>query len=253
MSFSRPTARVTTQSTALPRGGAARRTSRRVIHLLVGLFLYGFSIGMMVRAGIGTGPWDVLTQGVSLQTGLSFGLITNAIGAIVLLLWIPLRQKPGLGTVVNVLVIGPSAEVGLLVIPAQTSPLLQAILFLGGLALLALATGLYLGARMGPGPRDGLMTGIHNRWGWKIWKVRTSIEVVVLSIGWALGGTVGWGTLAFAVLIGPMVAVTIPLLAIERPAPGDATVGGVTGVDTAADTAADGARATGSGTRPMYS
>ncbi|MET0989304.1 MAG: hypothetical protein ABWY54_01525 [Glaciihabitans sp.] len=221
----------------------ARITVRRVIQLGVGLFLYGFSIGMMVRAGIGTGPWDVLTQGVSLQTGWPFGLITNVIGAIVLLLWIPLRQKPGIGTVINVLVIGPSAEVGLFLIPAQTSPLLQTVLFLGGLALLAVATGLYLGARLGPGPRDGLMTGIHNRWGWKIWKVRTSIEVVVLGIGWALGGTVGWGTLAFALLIGPMVAVTIPLLAIPgvngaavastTPAPstttGPTTVGPTTG------------------------
>jgi uncharacterized membrane protein YczE len=187
---------------------------RRILQLLLGLFLYGFSIGMMVRAGVGVGPWDVLTQGVAVQTGWSFGLITNVIGAIVLLLWIPLRQKPGVGTVVNVLVIGPSAEVGLLVVPAQTSPLLHTLLFFGGLALLAIATGLYLGARMGPGPRDGLMTGIHNRWGWKLWIVRTSIEVVVLGIGWALGGTVGWGTLAFALLIGPMVGVTIPRLMV---------------------------------------
>jgi uncharacterized membrane protein YczE len=187
---------------------------RRIAQLLLGLFLYGFSIGMMVRAGVGVGPWDVLTQGVAVQTGWSFGLITNVIGVIVLLLWIPLRQKPGVGTVLNVLIIGPSAEVGLLVVPAQTSPPLQTLLFFGGLALLAVATGLYLGARMGPGPRDGLMTGIHNRWGWRLWIVRTSIELVVLGIGWALGGTVGWGTLAFALLIGPMVGVTIPRLMV---------------------------------------
>jgi uncharacterized membrane protein YczE len=187
---------------------------RRTLQLLLGLFLYGFSIGMMLQAGVGVGPWDVLTQGVAVQTGWSFGLITNVIGVIVLLLWIPLRQRPGIGTVLNVLIIGPSAEVGLLVIPAQTSPLLQTVLFFGGLALLAVATGLYLGARMGPGPRDGLMTGIHNRWGWRLWIVRTSIELVVLGIGWALGGTVGWGTLAFALLIGPMVGVTIPRLRV---------------------------------------
>ena len=193
--------------------------TRRILQLVVGLFLYGFSIGMMVRAGLGVGPWDVLTQGLALQTGWSFGLLTNVIGACVLLLWIPIRQKPGIGTVVNVFVIGPSAEVGLFIVPAQTTLALQVALFAGGLALLAVATGLYIGARMGPGPRDGLMTGIHKRWGFKIWTVRTAIEVSVLAVGWLLGGTVGFGTLAFALLIGPMVGFTIPLLRVPEIAP----------------------------------
>lgn len=188
--------------------------TRRISQLLVGLFLFGFSIAMMLRAGIGVSPWDVLSQGLMVQTGLPFGLITNVVGALVLLLWIPIRQKPGIGTVVNVLLIGPSIEVGLWLIPAQTTLALQIPLFAGGLALYAIATGLYIGGRFGPGPRDGLMTGIHHRWGWKIWIVRTSIEIVVLVLGWLLGGTVGIGTLAFALLIGPMVNVTLPLLLV---------------------------------------
>lgn len=188
--------------------------ARRIAQLLVGLFLYGFAISMMVRAGIGVSPWDVLTQGVAKQTGLSFGLLTDIIGAVVLLLWIPLRQKPGIGTVLNVLLVGPSAQVGLILLPQQTVPLTQGILFAGGLALLAVATGLYLGARMGPGPRDGLMTGLRARTGWPLWAVRTGIEVTVLAIGWVLSGSVGVGTLAFALLIGPMVARTIPRLMV---------------------------------------
>lgn len=188
--------------------------ARRITQLLVGLFLYGFAIAMMVRAGIGVSPWDVLSQGVSLQTGIAFGWVTNIIGLVVLLLWIPIRQRPGIGTLLNVLLIGPSAEVGLAVLPAQHVLSQQVLLFAGGLALLAVATGLYIGARFGPGPRDGLMTGINRRWGWRIWIVRTSIEVVVLGIGWLLGGNVGIGTVAFALLIGPMVNVTIPLLRV---------------------------------------
>ncbi|WP_255513500.1 YitT family protein [Homoserinibacter sp. GY 40078] len=172
---------------------------------------------MMVRAGIGVSPWDVLTQGVSAQTGLPFGLVTNLIGGAVLLLWIPLRQRPGVGTVLNVLLIGPSAQLTLDALPQQHEPLAQGLLFAGGLALLAIASGLYIGARLGPGPRDGLMTGLHTRTGWPIWVVRTGIEVTVLTIGWLLGGQVGIGTLAFALLIGPMVGVTLPLLRVPTP------------------------------------
>jgi uncharacterized membrane protein YczE len=197
----------------------AQRPVRRLSQLLVGLFLYGVAIALMVRAGIGVAPWDVLTQGLAHQTGLPFGLLTNLIGIVVLLLWIPIRQKPGIGTVLNVLLIGPSAQLGLGIIPQQTIPWVQALVFAGGLALLAIATGLYVGARLGPGPRDGLMTGLHKRTGWRIWIVRTLIEVVVLSIGWLLGGQVGIGTLAFALLIGPMVNVTLPLLTVPGGVP----------------------------------
>ena len=124
-------------------------------------------------------------------------------------------MRVGFGTVANVLLIGTSAQLGLTVIPQQTVPVLQVLVFAGGLALVAVATGLYIGARLGPGPRDGLMTGLHARTGWPIWIVRTSIEVVVLAVGWALGGQFGIGTIAFALLIGPMVGVTLPLLRIR--------------------------------------
>ena len=187
---------------------------RRVAQLLAGLFFYGFSIGMMIRAGLGVSPWDVLGQGTSLQTGIPFGFVTNLIGLGVLLLWIPLRQKPGAGTVLNVLLVGPSAEVALAVLATPGNVADQIVLFTAGLVLLAVATGLYIGARMGPGPRDGLMTGLHARFGWPIWAVRTGIEVTVLAVGWALGGAVGLGTVAFALLIGPMVNRTVPFFHI---------------------------------------
>lgn len=190
---------------------------RRIAQLLIGLFLYGVAISMMLRAGIGVGPWDVLSQGVSLRTGLAFGLVTNLIGLVVLLLWIPIRQRPGIGTVLNVLLIGPSAQLGLAVIPQQTELWAQVLIFAGGLVLLAVATGLYIGGGFGPGPRDGLMTGVNKRWGTPIWLVRTIVELTVLAIGWALGGTVGVGTVAFALLIGPLCNVTIPLLRVPLP------------------------------------
>ncbi|KPN22382.1 MULTISPECIES: YczE/YyaS/YitT family protein [Arthrobacter] len=192
---------------------------RRVLQLLAGLFFYGFSIGLMIRAGLGVSPWDVLGQGTSIQTGIAFGLVTNLIGLAVLLLWIPLRQKPGAGTVLNVLLVGPSAEVALALVSEPAQLWARILMFAAGLGLLAVATGLYIGARMGPGPRDGLMTGLHARFGWPLWAVRTGIEVTVLAIGWALGGAVGLGTVAFALLIGPMVNRTVPFFHIPaRPA-----------------------------------
>ena len=190
--------------------------TRRIAQLLVGLFLYGIAIAAMVRAGIGVGPWDVLTQGIVAQTGLGFGVVVIAVGAVVLLLWIPIRQKPGVGTVLNILLIGPAADIGLALIPQQHEWWLQGLVFAGGLVLLAIATGLYVGARLGPGPRDGLMTGMHARWGWPIWAVRTGIEVTVLAVGWLLGGQVGIGTVAFALLIGPMVGVTLPFFRVPE-------------------------------------
>ncbi len=191
--------------------------TRRLVQLLIGLFLYGIAIALMVRAGIGLSPWDVLTQGVSLRTGLAFGLVTNLVGLVVLAFWIPLRQRPGLGTVLNVLLIGPSAQLGLAIIPPQTELWAEVLVFAAGLALLAVATGLYIGPRLGPGPRDGLMTGLHARTGLPIWTVRTAIEVTVLVIGWALGGNVGIGTLAFALLIGPLCSLTLPFFAVRLP------------------------------------
>ncbi len=194
--------------------------ARRGLQLLIGLFLYGFSLAMMIRATLGVSPWDVLGQGGSLQTGIPFGFMTNIIGLIVLLLWIPLRQRPGIGTVLNVLLVGPSAEVGLALLDEPSPLWARILLFTGGLVLLAVASGLYIGARLGPGPRDGLMTGIHARFGLPIWLVRTAIEGTVLVLGWLLGGSVGLGTVAFALLIGPLINVTLPIFHIpERPRP----------------------------------
>ncbi|MEO8907057.1 MAG: hypothetical protein ABI310_03165 [Microbacteriaceae bacterium] len=197
--------------------GIRYRFGRRLTQLLIGLFLYGIAISAMVQAGVGIDPWDVLTQGVSIRTGLPFGLLTNIIGLAVLLLWIPLRQVPGLGTILNALLIGPSAQLGLALIPTPDQLWLRILLFAGGLALLALATGLYIGAQLGPGPRDGLMTGLHARTGKPIWMVRTALEVTVLIIGWILGGNVGFGTLAFALLIGTLIHWAMPPFAIRLP------------------------------------
>jgi uncharacterized membrane protein YczE len=188
---------------------------RRLIHLLVGLFLYGIAISMMVRAGIGLSPWDVLAQGLSIKTGIPFGIVTIIVGAAVLVFWIPLRQRPGVGTVLNVFLVGLSAQLGLWVIPTVTGLGVQIPLFAAGLALLAVATGIYIGPKLGPGPRDGLMTGLHKRTGWPIWVGRTGIEIVVCALGWMLGGNVGFGTLAFALLIGPLCNVTLPLFAMS--------------------------------------
>lgn len=191
----------------------------RLLQLLLGLFLFGIGMAVMIRAGIGVAPWDVLSQGIALQTPLSFGVATNVVGALVLLLWWPIRQKPGLGTVMNVLLIGPSAQVGLWLLPEVQGLPWQVLSYLCGLLLVAVATGLYIGARFGPGPRDGLMTGLHARTGWPIWIVRSLIEGTVLVVGWQLGGNVGLGTLAFALLIGPLCGVTLRWFGIRKPAP----------------------------------
>jgi uncharacterized membrane protein YczE len=196
--------------------------ARRGLQLLIGVFLYGFSLAMMIRATLGVSPWDVLGQGGSLQTGIPFGFMTNIIGLIVLLLWIPLRQRPGIGTVLNVLLVGPSAEVGLALLDEPAPLWARILLFTGGLVLLAVASGLYIGARLGPGPRDGLMTGLHARFGLPIWLVRTAIEGTVLVLGWLLGGSVGLGTVAFALLIGPLINIALPIFRVperSRPTP----------------------------------
>ena len=189
---------------------------RRFVQLFVGLFLYGIGIALIVRGELGVAPWDVLTQGIAKQTGLQFGLITVLMSGVVLLLWIPIRQRPGFGTVMNALLVGPAADVGLWLIPPGLDLWVRILLLPAGIVVLAIATGLYIGAHFGPGPRDGLMTGLHRVTGWRIWIVRTGIELVVLTAGWLLGGNVGIGTVAFALLIGPLCGVTIPLFAITR-------------------------------------
>ncbi|MGN8245337.1 YczE/YyaS/YitT family protein [Cellulomonas soli] len=172
---------------------------------------------MLVHAGLGSMPWDVLSQGVSRRTGHSFGTVTLVLSALVLACWIPLRQRPGIGTVANVLVIGLLVDPALALLDRlpESLPLVARIaLVLGGIVLNAVATGLYIGARLGPGPRDGLMTGLVARTGRSVRLVRTSIEVVVVAVGWALGGTVGLGTLAFALAIGPLVHLLLPVLSV---------------------------------------
>ena len=183
----------------------------RIVQLLVGLVLYGAGCAIMVRAGIGLDPWTVFAQGLSRQTGVGIGWVTNIVGFLVLLLWIPLRQRPGLGTVANILLVGTSMQATLAVFPAVDGFALQLIAFVAGMVLVAVASGLYIGADFGPGPRDGLMTGLHARFGWPIWAARLGVEASVLLAGWMLGGTVGIGTIIFALGSGPLVHRTLPL------------------------------------------
>ena len=190
--------------------------TRRVLQLLIGLALYGTGCALTIEAGLGVDPWTVFAQGVSLHTGIGIGWVTNIIGFFVLLLWIPLRQKPGVGTIANILLVGTSMQVALWVIPPVDGLTAQLLTLIGGILLVALASGLYIGAHFGPGPRDGLMTGMHSRLGWPIWLCRGLVEVTVLIAGWLLGGNVGVGTVLFAVAIGPLVHVALPLLDARR-------------------------------------
>lgn len=189
-------------------------TVRRIVQLMIGLFLFGIGIAMMVRAEVGVAPWDVLAQGIVQQTDLAFGTVTIILSIVVLLLWIPIRQKPGIGSVLNAILVGPFADMGLAVFRTPDSLLGRVVLMGLGIVIIGFATGLYIGARYGPGPRDGLMTGLHRVTGKPIWVVRTAIEVVVLAIGWMLGGTVGLGTLAFALFIGPLAGFFMPPLIV---------------------------------------
>lgn len=193
---------------------------RRVAQLIVGVFLYGIGIAFIIRAALGAAPWDVLSQGITRHVPVSFGVVTTVVSGIVLLMWIPIRQKPGVGTILNATAVGPSADLGFLVIPVADQLWLQIIFFTIGLLVLAAATGLYIGAHFGPGPRDGLMTGLHERLGWPIWVVRTLLEITVVAIGWALGGTVGVGTVAFALLVGPLCQYFLRIFSV-RPAGGE--------------------------------
>jgi uncharacterized membrane protein YczE len=185
---------------------------RRILQLLLGLPLYGAGVALTVEAGLGLDPWTVLAEGVSMHTGIGIGWVTNLIGLVVLLAWIPLRERPGVGTVLNILLVGTALQGTLAVVPPIEGVGWRILLLLAGIATVGIASGLYIGAGFGPGPRDGLMTGVRRRTGWPVWAVRGGIELTVLALGWALGGTVGWGTLAFALLIGPSVDVSLRLL-----------------------------------------
>lgn len=180
--------------------------------LVVGLWLFGTGEAMIVKAALGNSPWTVFAQGMSTHTHWSIGMMTNTIGAAVLLLWIPLRQRPGLGTVLNVLLIGTSLDVSLRFLPTAESFPARVMLCLAGILTVALGSGLYLRYGLGPGPRDGLMTGIARVSGVPLGLARALIEATVLLVGWLLGGVAGLGTLLFATLIGPCVHVAVRLL-----------------------------------------
>lgn len=180
----------------------------------MGLALYGASAGLMVRADLGLGPWDVLHQGLSERLDLSMGTVAVLVGAFVLLLWVPLRQRPGWGTVNNVLGVGLAMDATLWLTPAPEELAVRIPLMAGAVLLNGIATGLYITARFGPGPRDGLMTGLHQVTGRSIRLVRTAIEVVVLVTGFVLGGSVGAGTVVYALAIGPLAQFFLRVFAI---------------------------------------
>jgi hypothetical protein len=174
--------------------------------LLIGLYAFGTGEALIVQGGLGVSPWTVLAQGLSTILPVSIGVATFLVSAVVLLLWIPLRERPGLGTLANAIVIAIALQVGVALVPEPQARPAQLVLVLLGIAMIGLGSGLYLTTNLGPGPRDGWMTGIHLRTGWPVGRVRLGIELVVLGVGWLLGGTVGLGTVLFAVLIGPAVA-----------------------------------------------
>ena len=183
---------------------AQSRLGRRLIQLYAGLALYGASSALLVEAGLGLEPWNVLHQGLAELTGLTIGVVSIFVGAAVLLLWIPLRQRPGLGTVSNVFVVGIAMDGTLAAMPEAHTLTVRIPLLLAGILLNGVATGLYIAARFGPGPRDGLMTGLHQRTGRSIRLMRTAVEIAVVATGFALGGTIGVGTVLYAVSIGPL-------------------------------------------------
>jgi uncharacterized membrane protein YczE len=193
----------------------------RLVQLYAGLLLYGLSSSLLVLAGLGLDPWDVFHQGLSRTFGLAIGTWAIIVGVVVLLLWIPLRQKPGIGTVSNVILIGATMNVILGHVHAPHALGVRIALLVVGVFLNGVATGMYIGAGLGPGPRDGLMTGLAAR-GHSIRVVRTGIELAVLFVGWRLGGTVGVGTVVYALAIGPLAHVFVPLFAHGRPTPENA-------------------------------
>jgi len=191
---------------------------RRLLQLHAGLLLYGFSMALQIRATLGLGPWDVFHEGVAKLTGLSFGTVVIVTSVFVLLLWIPLRQMPGIGTLSNVIVVGLAADAGLALIPEGGSLSVRTTMLTAAVFLNAVAGAAYLGARLGPGARDGLMTGLVRRTGGSVAKIRTGIELSVMAIGFALGGTVGLGTILYAVSIGPLLQALMPSFMVRRPA-----------------------------------
>ncbi|MEU6592746.1 hypothetical protein ABZ923_26540 [Streptomyces sp. NPDC046881] len=218
------TAGSTRSGTAAP----GRHLGRRLVQLYSGLALFGASSALLVAAGLGLEPWNVLHQGLAELTGLSIGVVSIIVGAAVLLLWIPLRQRPGLGTVSNVFVVGLAMDGTLALLPDARSLAVRVPLLLAGIVLNGAATGLYIAARFGPGPRDGLMTGLHQRTGRSIRLMRTAVEVAVVVSGFLLGGTIGVGTVLYAVSIGPLAQAFLRLFALPSAPSGSTVVAGTT-------------------------
>jgi uncharacterized membrane protein YczE len=192
----------------------APRLPRRLVQLVLGLWLYGASMAMMVESQLGLDPWDVFHEGVAGGLPLTFGTVVILTGVGVLLLWIPLRQAPGLGTVANVVVIGVASDVTLALLEQPEALATRSALLVAGVVLNGLAGALYIGAQLGPGPRDGLMTGVVRRTGWSVRLVRTALEVTVLAVGFLLGGTVGLGTVLYALAIGPLLQLFLPRVVV---------------------------------------
>ena len=193
-------------------GGA--RLGRRLGQLLAGLALYGLSMALMIRSGLGNMPWDVLHEGLVLTTGLSFAPVVVGVSAAVMLAWVPLRQRPGVGTLANAVLVGVFADIALASIPDGDGWPVRVTLAVSGVLLNAVATAAYIGVQLGPGPRDGLMTGLVRTTGGSLWLIRTSIEVAVVAVGWALGGTLGVVTVVYALSIGPLVQPLLPRLTV---------------------------------------
>ena len=187
----------------------------RLPRLIFGLVLFGIGVAIMVVANLGLSPWEVLHQGISFRTGISIGTVAIITGVAVLLLWIPLHERIGIGTVLNVLIIGPVVDLSLWLLPETVDAMwLRWALMAGGTLLIAIGSGLYIGAGLGPGPRDGLMTGLANK-GLNVAVARIGIEIAVLAVGYFLGGTVGIGTLVFAFGVGPLVAIFLPMFSMK--------------------------------------
>lgn len=187
---------------------------RRLFQLLIGLIGYGVSISLMLRAHLGNQPWDVLHQGIALLAGLSVGTVLIIVGAAVLLCWIPLRQRPGIGTVANIVVIGLVVDVANQFLPEPSHMAARWAFMIGGVVLCGFASGLYIGANLGPGPRDGLMTGLAARtWSLRGW--RTVLEIAVVAVGFLLGGKAGLGTILYALAIGPLAQFFLPMLTVR--------------------------------------
>ena len=198
----------------------AGRLGRRVPQLMVGLVLYGVSLALMVRGDIGLAPWDVLHSGLIRHVPITLGQAVVVMSFVVLLLWIPLREQPGIGTIANALVVGFSADATLAILDEPSALAARIALMVGGVVLCGIASGLYIGAQLGRGPRDGLMTGLARRTGLSLRLVRTALEVVVVLVGLALGGVLGVGTVVYALTIGPLTQVFLPWCLVDIDAPG---------------------------------